>query len=229
MERRNVDYGTSKLTFENFTDPDTDLDSESGAQEMALRPQGVYQRKSATGAASSSTAHLVKQSLTETQQEQDEFRPDKVFDEPIPATQVALLRNIAKRLAPMRQMSDVQRRVQRLELVAASALMLFVILIIIAGASLKQADDFLQDMNDTGVAPLIGELVNTYHTVWKHEMNVTIAAATDMAGILYDFMVQLNLPHVQTTISELFTLMHNVTTKMNEQISNGEGIGVRIV
>lgn len=148
---------------------------------------------------------------------------------PLPTGNIELLQLIAKRLEPLEKLHVIEKRLRWVEVVTVANLMLFLILIAVAGASLKQADDFLRDMKETGVAPLIGQLVDTWQTKWQPELNVTIDYGTSMVVTLRDLLLATNVPELKSTLNMLSGSLHNLTVHWQEQIAAGNGIPVSIL
>lgn len=141
----------------------------------------------------------------------------------LPHDQLGLMTElvIAARLSAKHQ-DSMDRRLMRIEIMYGSTLLLVVLAILIASAMIWKADDFLTAMQKTGIAPLIGELVQTYHAVWKHQLNVTLASATDSIVNFHRLLVAMNVPVLVETVGNFTAFLDNVF--------NGDGgINVRLL
>lgn len=128
---------------------------------------------------------------------------------------------IAARLS-VKYLASMDRRLMRIEIMSGSVLLLVVLAILIASAMIWKADDFLTAMQKTGIAPLIGELVQTYHAVWKHQLNVTIASGTDMLVTLHGVITAIDVP-------AFITMFNNFTAFLDNVVNGGGGINVRLL
>lgn len=106
------------------------------------------------------------------------------------------------------------------KMLQGATLFIVLILLVMTGVVLKGGDDLLRELERTGVMPLLARGVQTYTNVWEPELNVTIAAATDMAVAAHNLLV-IAAPELRESLQIVFnTMMHfNNTFTQNGGIS----------